>query len=127
VAPDDAERRINQSARGLNIEHVMDVWTGPAPLLSQRDFIVRINGERFSVGAVRMPTNRGMVLQQHFNLGWIDEKDIRFKVPLDNARGLVAEQLLPPALAPAAVTSKPNIPDERELRGRTKTWENLVY
>lgn len=127
VAPDDAERRINQTARGMNIEHVMDVWTGPAPLLSQRDFIVRINGERFSVGAVRMPTNRGMLLQQHFNLGWIDEKDIRFKVPIDNVQGLAAEQLLPPALAPAGETSKPNIPDERELRGRTKTWENLVF
>jgi hypothetical protein len=127
VAPDDAERRINQTARGMNIEHVMDVWTGPAPLLSQRDFIVRINGERFSVGAVRMPTNRGMILQQHFNLGWIDEKDIRFKVPIDNVQGLAAEQLLPPALAPVVETAKPNIPDERELRGRTKTWENLVY
>lgn len=127
VAPDDAERRVNHTARGLNIEHVMDVWTGPAPLLSQRDFIVRINGERFSVGAVRMPTNRGMVLQQHFNLGWIDEKDIRFRVPIDNIRGVTAEQLSPPALSPVVVTSKVNIPDERELRGRTKTWENLVY
>jgi hypothetical protein len=127
VAPDDAERRINQTARGQNVEHVMDVWTGPAPLLSQRDFVARINGERFSIGAVRMPTNRGMVLQQHFNLGWIDEKDIRFKVPIDNIQGLSAEQLLPPSLAPVVETSKPNIPDERELRGRTKTWENLVY
>jgi len=127
VAPDDAERRINQTARGLNVEHTMDVWTGPAPLLSQRDFIVRINGERFSIGAVRMPTNRGMVLQQHFNLGWIDEKDIRFKVPIDNVHGLTAAQPQPPALSGAANTSKPNIPDERELRGRTRTWENLVY
>lgn len=127
VAPDDAERRVNQTARGRNVEHVMDVWTGPAPLLSQRDFIVRINGERFSVGPVRMPTNRGMILQQHFNLGFIDEKDIRFRVPIDNVQGLSVEQTLPPHLAPAGETSKPNIPSERELRGRTKTWENLVY
>jgi hypothetical protein len=105
----------------------MDVWTGPAPLLSQRDFVVRINGERFSIGPVRMPTNRGMVLQQHFNLGFIDEKDIRFRLPIDNVQGLSVEQTLPPHLAPAGETSKPNIPNERELRGRTKTWENLVY
>lgn len=127
VAPDDAERRINQTARGKNVEHVMDVWTGPAPLLSQRDFIVRVNGERYSIGPVRMPTNRGMILQQHFNLGFIDEKDIRCKVPIDNLEGLTIASVVPPQLAGAAITSKPNIPDERELRGRTKTWENLVY
>jgi hypothetical protein len=126
VAPDDAERRVAQTARGRNIEHVMDVWTGPAPLLSQRDFIVRINGERFAVGPVRMPTNRGMILQQHFNLGFIDEKDIRFRLPIDNVQGLSVEQTMP-HLAPAGETSKPGIPNERELRGRTKTWENLVY
>jgi hypothetical protein len=126
-APDDAERRINQTARGRNLEHVMDVWTGPAPLLSQRDFIVRINGERYSIGPVRMPTNRGMILQQHFNIGYIDEKDIRYRLPIDNLQGLTVEQVLPPGLSPVVETSKPNIPNERELRGRTKTWENLTY
>lgn len=127
VAPDDAERRLNQMARGRNIEHVMDVWTGPAPLLSQRDFVVRINGERFAVGPVRMPTNRGMILQQHFNLGFIEESDIRFALPIDNLEGLMALPTAPPALGPVVLTSKPGIPDERELRGRTRTWENIVF
>ena len=72
-----------------------------------------------------MPSNRGMVLQQHFNLGWIDEKDIRFKVPIDSVQSLTAGQLVPPALARAIVTDSLSIPDERELRGRTKAWENL--
>jgi len=128
IAPDDAERRINQGNYGRNQEHVYEVWTGPSPLLSQRDFFVKINGERYSVGPVRMPSNRGMVLQQHFNIGYIDEKDIRYKVPLDGIAWTgQADQLLPPHLASANKTDKPVIPDERELRGNTKTWENTTY
>lgn len=130
IAPDDAERRINYGQRGLNVEHVIDVWTGPSPLISQRDFLVKINGERFSIGAVRMPTNRGMVLQQHFNIGYFDEKDIRYRVPIDGVRSMRADEIglsEPPHLAPSKRTEKPVISDERELRGRTKTWENITY
>lgn len=136
IAPDDAERKIAQSDKGRSIDHTYEVWTGPSPLLSQRDFIVKVNGERYSVGAVRFPTNRGMVLQQHFNIGHIDEKDIRYSVPIDNPDRFAANQLgilLPddPVMgtsSPAAeITSKPNIPDFRELRGRTVVWENIVY
>ncbi len=128
IAPDDAERRISQGARGRYTEHVIDVWTGPSPLLAQRDFVVRVNGERFSVGPTRMPSNRGMVLQQHFNIGFIDEQDIRYKVPLDGVRRANdVSQVRPPHFAPAEITDKPNIPDDRELRGRTKVWENTTY
>jgi hypothetical protein len=128
IGPDDAERRLNQGPRGLNGEHVSDVFMGPAPIVSQRDFIVKINGDRYSIGAVRMPTNRGMLLQQHFNIGHLDEKDIRASVPLDGmqSRDRVGH-VMPPHFSPPVITDKPNIPDERELRGRTKTWENLTY
>jgi len=128
IAPDDAERRIAQRDIGRTIEHAYEVWTGPSPLLSQRDFLVKINGERYSVGAVRMPTNRGMVLQQHFTVGHIDERDIRYRVPMD--RPTSQTQLapaIPPENEPPQVTDKPNIPDEREIRGRTKTWEDIMY
>lgn len=129
VAPDDAERRINQAETGRQVEHAYEVWTGPSPLISQRDFIVKINGERYSIGGVRMPSNRGMVLQQHFNIGMISEKDIRYKVPIDGVRGMAdrADMLTPPNLEAAGVTDKLNIPDERELKGRSKTWENITY
>jgi hypothetical protein len=79
---------------------------------------------------VRMPTNRGMVLQQHFNIGHIDECDVRYHVPMDSPTGHVVTQLTPsapPGGEPAQVTDKPNIPNERQLRGRTKTWENISY
>jgi len=92
---------------------------------------VKINGDRYSVGAVRMPTNRGMVLQQHFMIGHIDEKDIRHQVPVDVPRGFTVNELepvVPPQhMPPKDHTDKPNIPDEREIRGRTVTWENITY
>jgi len=131
IAPDDAERRINQSNTGRHVEHVYEVWTGPSPLLSQRDFVVKLNGERYSIGPVRMPSNRGMLLQQHFNIGFLDEGDVRYRVPLDGVQGLrvnEAGQPLPPYLKGAVGVehNKPNIPDEREIRGRTLTFENIT-
>lgn len=129
IAPDDAERRINQIDNGRQVDHAYEVWTGPSPLISQRDFIVKINGERYSIGGVRMPSNRGMVLQQHFNIGIINEQDIRYRVPIDGVQGMAAraDMLIPPHLDRAGKTEKPNIPNEREIRGRTKTWENITY
>jgi hypothetical protein len=130
IAPDDAERRIAQKPEGRSVDHAYEVWTGPSPLLSQRDFIVKINGERYSIGPVRMPTNRGMVLQQHFNIGHLDEQEIRYKVPIDNLRGFTVNRLgpvVPPGTSPAEITNKPDIPEEQQLRGRSVAWENIVY
>jgi hypothetical protein len=95
IAPDDAERRISQKDTGRTLEHAYEVWTGPVPLLSQRDFLVKINGERYSIGAVRFPSNRGMVLQQHFNIGHLDEKSIQYKVPFGNPVKYSAVQFSP--------------------------------
>lgn len=130
VAPDDAERRIAQKDIGRTVEHTYEVWTGPAPLLSHRDFIVKINGERYSIGAVRMPTNRGMVLQQHFNIGHLDEKDIRYRVPMDNPLRAVAGTFVPSGpeeQAQSGPTDNPRVPEERQLRGNTLAWQNTEY
>jgi hypothetical protein len=130
IAPDDAERRIAQKDTGRTLEHAYEVWTGPAPILSQRDFIVKLNGERYSIGAVRFPSNRGMVLQQHFNIGHLDEQSIQYKVPVGNPVKYSAVQFVPSGPeheADSSTTDKPNIPDERELRGRSKVWENIEY
>jgi hypothetical protein len=83
VAPDDAERRVAQGNWGRNLTHSYEVWMGPTPLLTQRDFLVKQTGERYSLGAVRKPTNRGNILQQHFNISYLDEPDIRYRVPVD--------------------------------------------
>jgi hypothetical protein len=130
LAPPDAEKKIAQQNVGRTVEESYEVWTGPSPLLSQRDFIVKLNGDRYSIGPVRMPTNRGMVLQQHFNVGHLDEKDIRYRVLMDDpSRGTSGrvQPGTPPNNRPAGPTDKPNIPDEREIRGRALVWENITW
>jgi hypothetical protein len=133
IAPDDAERRIAQRANGRVKEHSYEVWTGPTPLLSMRDFLVKQNNERYSIGAVRMPSNRGNVLQQHFTIGVIATSDIRSKVPVGDPVRFVATQLRPSgpeANADASITEaseQHGIPVERELKGRTLAWENQNY
>ena len=55
IAPDDADVKIAQRDIGRTVEHSYEVWTGPQPLLSHRDFLLKINGDRYSIGPVRMP------------------------------------------------------------------------
>lgn len=130
IATDDAERRTSHRDIGLVLEHSYEVWTGPTPLLSMRDFIVRINGERYSIGAVRRTSVRGMVLQQNFPIAIIDEADIRYRVPVDGARVAYENYVKPTSPDLAAgheITNKPEIPQERQLKGRTPVWENILY
>lgn len=130
VAPDDSERRIAQSEMGRRKEHSYEVWTGPTPLLSQRDFIVKQNNDRYSIGGVRLPSNRGTVLQQHFTIGIFDGADIRSRVPVGNPVKYIASQFAPQGpefSASAERTERPGIGDEREYRGRTLAWENSNY
>jgi len=82
IAPDDSERRVAQTEKGRTLEHSYEVFTGPSPSVTQRDFIVKQTNERYSIGPVRRPSNRGNYLQQHFNIRYFDEQDIRYKVPI---------------------------------------------
>jgi hypothetical protein len=151
VAPDDAERSVRQTPNGRYLEHLQDVWTGPSPLLTMRDFIVKQTNERYSVGPVRKPSNRGNIMQQHFQIKYLDENDIRYTIPLfdttelcwPECRGRPAvvqgggwETEYPPeGPYPTGAdyqqtpmeTEKENIPDEREQRGRTVAYENITY
>jgi hypothetical protein len=130
IGPDDSEVKLSQRDIGRTTEHSYEVWTGPQPLLSHKDFVMKINGDRYSIGPVRMPTNRGVLLQQHFTIGSFDDKDIRYKVPVTEPIKFVASQFVasgPEGEADWDVTEKQNIPDERQLRGRTKAWSNSSY
>jgi len=147
IAPDDAERRISQSPFGRRKEHTYEVWTGPSPLVTQRDFIVKQTNERYSIGPVRRPSNRGNILQQHFTIAYFDEQDIRYQVPIEGVDSLVIPQTrygfrhapsIPvdggtPGYAPYPLgpenqmpmqTEKAGWPDEVQQRGRTPVWEN---
>lgn len=156
IAPDDAERRIVQALSGRYKEHTYEVWMGVSPQLTQRDFIVKQTNERYGVGAVRRPSNRGNYMQQHFSIKYLDEGDIRYKVPMDGTESLPwpqtrgqgvgdkANRVFSPRPVDGALegepqwpvgpenthpmqTEKDNIPDEREHRGRTRVWEDQMY
>ena len=94
---------------------------------------------------MRRPTNRGNILQQHFNIGALDQADVRFDVPIDGVSGLTFPETRysHSAVAPAAgqhphdpphpvgpdathpmVTEKSGHSDENEPRGRTPVWDN---
>lgn len=92
MAPDDAERKVAQSGWGRSRQHSQEVWMGPSPVVTMRDFIVKQTNERYSIGPVRRPTNRGVFLQQHFTLGSLDEADIRYAVPIDGVEKLTWPQ-----------------------------------
>lgn len=144
IVPDDAERAVRQTPIGRRLEHSYEVWTGPSPMLSQRDFLVKQTGERYSIGPVRRPSNRGLPLQQHFQIAYIDEQDIRYRVPVTGITELPWPQTrtteertdcndAPPHpvgydyQATTMATEKDNIPDGREQRGRTPVWANQNY
>ncbi len=146
VSPDDAERKVAQRVRGRTVEHQWDIWTGPSPMLTHRDFIVRQNNERYVIGGIRKPSARGNVMQQHFMTQRLDETDLRYKVPLPDPGSLTWPQIrdLPPTLQGGAwrelghgshpVDTDETVPHATEKaeyhgagpsRGRTAVWENI--
>jgi hypothetical protein len=130
IAPDDGKKALMQSTRGRSLQHSYDTWTGPVPLLSQRDFIAKQNGDRYGIGPVRMPSNRGMQLQQFFTVSHLDEQDIRYEV--DNGRNYMEipqDRYIIPGGGGAVpmIAEKQNTPDEREIRGSTITYVNVTY
>jgi hypothetical protein len=150
MAPDDAEKRISQGSTGRRKEHSYEVFMTFTPIVSQRDFVIKQNNDRYSIGPVRRPTNRGNVMQQHFNLAYLDSADIRYSVPID---GSIASPNLPwpqtrytynppretydaredppwpvtPDAALPEATDKDNVPDPVQHRWRTGTGENQNY
>lgn len=144
LAPDDAERAVRQTANGRTLDHKYEVWTGPSPVVTQRDFVVKQTGERYSIGPVRRPAHRGLPLQQHFNIGYLDEQDIRYRMPVTGITELPwPETRLTDPNSPCdpqpphpvgfdyqatpMETEVPKIPNERELRGRSPVWMNTMY
>ena len=144
VGPDESERRVSQTPNGRRLENSYEVWIGPTPILSQRDFIVKQNGERFSIGAVRRTQVRGRTLQQAFQISYLDTGDIRYKVPMGELQRLPWPQTrftnpedsecqeAPPYpvgsdyQATPMATEKNSVPDGRERRGRTPVYQNIT-
>ena len=146
IGPDEADRRVVQTPNGRRLEHQYEVWTMSNPSITQRDFIVKQTGERYSVGPVRRPAIRGLPLQQHFNIQFVDEQDWRYMVPVEgtadlpwpetrytrpeqSACGTEADPF-PVGYdyqASPMATDVPKIPEGRQQRGRTPVWANLTF
>lgn len=145
VSPDDAERNVTQTANGRVLEHSYETWIGPSPTVSQRDFIVKQNGERFSIGPVSRVQVRGLVLQQSFNMRYLDPGDIRYLVPMSplerlpwpqtrvtRPEDIPCEDNAPYPVgydyqATPMMSDNPSIPEGRQQRGRTPVWQNITY
>jgi len=145
ISPDDAERAVTQTANGRVLEHSYETWIGPTPTVSQRDFIVKQNGERFSIGPVSRVQVRGLVLQQSFNIKYLDTTDIRYRVPMSPLERLPWPQtrVTRPEDVPCEdnapypvgydyqaspmMSDHPDIPEGRQQRGRTPVWQNITY
>jgi hypothetical protein len=150
ISPSDADRKRKWAPQGFIPEKAEEVWTGPSPVLTHWDFIVKQNGERCSIGSVRIPMVRGARLQQHIQIGLLQDHDVRYKVPINGSDQVVPiadtgytqsigseeEPVGPPPGSPLpedltdaspVITENPDIPEGKRKKGRTVTFDNLVY
>lgn len=139
VAPQDGEKTVELTENGMSMMHQYEVWTGPSPLLCQRDFIVRQNNDRYSIGPVNVPSNRGNVLQQHFTLGYLAEKDVRYTLSASGSNLRYPQTRIPTSWEKPGVegtvypqtTQNTNTGAEKvaagmQDRGRTPTYGRIV-
>lgn len=131
IAPPETEKTVQLMDMGLHISYDWNTWTGPYPLLNDRDFIVRQNNDRLSIAHVNPQGSRGAIYQQHFMLAPLDRRDPRYTVAIDGGLNIPAAwnafRQSQPSDASPTIPNKPEIPDQYELRGRTVTFENIVY
>ena len=131
IAPPETEKAVNLLDVGLHITYDWQSWTGPHPLLNDKDVIVRQNNDRFFVSRANYQGSRGAIYAQHFGMTAVDSVDLIYTIPIDGG------QLGVPAAWNAYRTGKPSdaspvIPDKPEIgpgkvTGRTVTFENIMY
>lgn len=146
VSPSNVRKSRKLTPQGYVPDDMEEVWTGREPTLAHWDFMLKNNGERYSIGPVTVPTARGARLQQHFNIRLLEEVDIRYKVPVSGQdttpvadsgytefRGSPDDPEEPPAEpdpdtltdASPLITEKPEVPEGRRRKGRTITYDAI--
>jgi hypothetical protein len=143
VGPDEGEQAVTQEMQGRRKTHNYGVWIGPTPVVGQKDFIVKQNNDRYSIGPVTISSNRGNILHQAFNISYLDSTDIRYSVPIlgvpvtwgdvnytynptrdtYDARSDAKYPVTPDTAYPMG-SGRADKPDEFEVKGRTGTFEN---
>lgn len=130
IAPPETEKSVNLTDIALHVTYDWQTWTGPHPLLNDRDVIVRSNNDRFYVERVNYQGSRGATYQQHFSLSHIDSVDPVYTLPIDGGELGVpaawnAYRGERPTEASPTIPVKPNLPPGLPT-GRTVTFENTV-
>jgi len=133
IAPPNTEKTLSFAELGLHVAYQFETWTSPTPLIGMYDFIVRPDGTRYVVNNINHISVRGLIAQQMFSVSYLDEKDIRYQVPLNPDTDLegpvpieTTGRSLAGVTADSPVRTNTSMSDERELRGRTPTWENIM-
>ena len=131
IAPPETEKSVSLTDIALHVTYDWNTWTGPYPLLNDRDVIVRQNNDRFYISRANYQGSRGATYQQHFNLTHIDSVDPVYTLPINGG------QLGVPAAWNAyregqPTQASPTIPVKPEhgpgqVTGRTVTFENIMY
>lgn len=131
IAPPETEKAVNLLDVGLHVTYDWNTWTGPEPLLNDKDVIIRPNNDRYYVSRANYQGSRGATYQQHFNLAYIDKQDPVYRIPIDcGPIGIVPpgwnayREEMPTAGSPI-IPIKPGIEPGRVPIGRTVTFENL--
>ena len=132
IAPPESEKMIELADMGLHIRYDWTTWLGEWPLINERDVVVRQNNERYVIGPVTPQGSRGAIYQQHFSMSYIDQSDIRYQIPITGGETSVHLSYDPyrntaSTDASPAINDKPQIPEERIIRGRTVVFENITY
>jgi hypothetical protein len=131
IAPPETEKSVQLGDVGLHVTYDWQTWTGPYPLLNDRDVIVRQNNDRFYVSHANPQGSRGAIYQQHFNLTHVDSLDPIYAIPIDGGQLGVpqawnAYRSDSPSQASPVIPVKPNL-GPGQVTGRTPTFENIVY
>jgi hypothetical protein len=132
IAPPETEKLINLTDIGLHVSYDWQTWTLPYPLLTERDFVVRQNNDRCSIAHVNPQGSRGAIYQQHFVISHLDQKDIRYQVPIYGGQSNVPAEWNAfrgerPTDASPVIMNNPKIEGQYQYRGRTVTFENITY
>jgi hypothetical protein len=146
VGPLTAENKINQTERGLKLELQVETWCGPFPIMTQRDMIVRRNGDRCIIGPVTKNEVNGIMVQQHFSIEYLDSTDVRYTFPIQplthqfveftspgiDKDGVRVPEVTSPKEREEVVTSIDKVAHENKnvdhiVRGRSLTFENIEY
>jgi len=131
IAPPETEKAVNLMDAGFHITYDWNTWTGPEPLLNDRDVIIRANNDRYFVNRPNPQGSRGAIYQQHFTLAHVDQTDPIYMIPVtggENAPPVAWNAFREdrPSDASPTIPEKSTVPEGVRETGRTVTFENIT-